>query len=115
MKVVLYERFAPSNMHVHVFKSTKMCYVPEWQVVIAREISGSFQEAEPCCSEDPRVLSECKLVADGMLPISGVEIKDVKIADLPEELLRETIVQCRSLRSHYESATLLTKRIFNET
>ncbi len=123
MKVVFYHRHITEGHHQHAYYATDCCYVPEWNLVVGRESSGSFVEAEPFVSEHEQILAEAKLVAEGKWenkkPVGGVDqspqITLVETCDVDEKLLQETVIQCRAMKTHRELAETYTTRLFKET
>lgn len=129
MKAIFYKRHQASGIHVHYSFMATCCYIPEWNVILAVESTGSFQKAAPCYTDDAFMLEEAKNVALGILPhprspqiiCSGMSfhdvqpppnVTDVRHAEVDESLAREAFIEVKAMKSAREKADKLMADLF---
>ena len=97
MKLVYFKRNVDSGIHIHCGFYAKCFFVPDENVVISVEQSGSFGGLSYSLTDNSEILDEAKSIADGNVPEKkGVSYLDIKeFDDCDDYLVLELIENMR--------------------
>jgi len=92
LKVIYYYRHAKSGYHIHAFSSADMFFIPDENVILAKEKIGSFGGLTYTISEKPEILNEANDIAKSIIPkIESVTFSDIKEFNYDDQKLHELI------------------------
>ena len=113
MRVIYFQRSAPSSFHIHAGSYIKGVYIPDENVILYKEQHGTFGGNTSSFTDGQEILDEIQPLLSGASPnVEGVTYSRVKEFEYDGTILKELIQNARlerELRDKFESglATLL--------
>lgn len=93
MEVIYYKRTARSTYHVHAGSKAVCLYVPSRDVVLVRELLGSFGNVDYYAVTRKEVLEEARMVSDGDTKDldPSISVSEMSRSDIDDKTVEEVI------------------------